>query len=272
MRGAVGVVVLALLVALAGCNGLARDRAATETATVTPVAVPTTDEESGSLAAGTDRAWPPGLANGTLVDPVALVSAHVFELDRRSYTVWHTRQVVTANGTVLVNRSLRGTFSAGERYRVVVDRRGQTTIGDGERTVAYSDGQRASREVSVYRDGERQFLPNRSGTDMPVAPQSILEFRPDFGERLRWAFTSSANLTVDREFSNTLGGGNLNYHVTASLSNTSTGPTVSNGTLRATIDPNGIVRLYSLTYTTTRADRRVRVRERGGYVNLATAE
>lgn len=274
MRSSVAVVTLALLVTLAGCNGLGGADTITETATVTPVSVPTTGSQPGATAdAATAEEWPPGLSNGNLGDPVALVRAHVSELDRRSYTVWHTRRVVAANESVLINRTLRGTFSAGERYRVVIERRGQRVTGDGERIVAYSDGQRTSLELSVVRDGDRQLLRNRSGIDMPVAPRSVLDFRPDLGDRLRFAFTAATNATVDRRFSNTLGSGDFSYHVAADrVSSGSAEQSVRNGTLRATIDPNGIVRLYSFSYTSTRNETRVRVHERGGYVNLAQSD
>jgi hypothetical protein len=272
MRSRPGVVVLALLVALAGCNGLAGTDTGTETAAVTPVSVPATE---GDPAGPSERAreWPPGLSNGSLVDPVALARAHVAELDRRSYIVWQTRAVVASNGTVVTNRTIRGTFSAGERYRVVIERRGPSVIGNGQRVVAHADGQRTSREVFVRRDVERRLLRNRSGIDMQVDSRSVLDFRPDFGTRLRWALTAAENTTVDRQFPNTLDSDDASYHVEADIATNGTAEQATwSGTLSATVDANGIVRLYSLAYTTTRDGERVRIREQAGYVNLVVAD
>jgi len=259
-------VLLATLLALAGCNGLAGAGTDTGPESITPVS-PAVTERGGTPT--TDSRYPPGLAADGFTDPQTLARAHADALDERGYTLWHTRTTTFANGTVLENRTIRGTFGAGQRYRAEIEHRGLNATGERERIVAYSDGQRTTRQVIVTQAGDRRLLRNRSAADIPAEPLSVVEFEPDFRTRLGRALAAVENASVETQFPNTLDSTGRSYRIEGDLAANSTSfPGTWNGSVSATVAPDGIVRVYSLSYTTTRYGQRVRVTERGGYVNL----
>lgn len=279
-RPSLHAVVLALLVATAGCSGFAPQSAdnatttddatvATETTAETTATETTTE---GEVAAG----FPPGLTEDGVLDATALSDAHRERLDDESLTIDSHRVERYANGT-LRNESSQTTRTAANRtrYRILVN----TTRPSW---VAGSDG-----EGELWANGTHVFHARaangtmeydlRIGPDSePVEPRDYLRGDLTNSDRVLVLFTAFENESVER-----MDGGNAThldrYRVTASdLAHPEfIGPDdteVRNATLDAVIESDGpksaLVREYTIQYEISVEGEIVRITEQIRFSNV----
>lgn len=148
--------VVALLVALAGCSVGSDGETST---TATPAPVPDVNETE---RAGTP--FPPGVENGTVADPAALVAAHERVLSNRSY-VWKTSVrtwSARSDGENAVEQTVRAAVVDTSTYRY--DRHTERAPG-------------IWANVSVYADGPVEFVRSNTSDGVrywrrPVDPDS----------------------------------------------------------------------------------------------------
>lgn len=170
VRRIAGPVLLAVLLATAGCSLPLQPAPETEADTLTPVP-DTPTPEANAL---------PGVAGGQVVKPVELVDAHRDHLSGRSYTV--TERLVVRNGTGVTHRgTVRVQWAGGgsERYHSV-SRMNPFPDCDGTASVAtfrrYSTGDWVySNDTVCGRERVRQFGNENPGT---FDPRQYLPFQP----------------------------------------------------------------------------------------------
>jgi hypothetical protein len=97
MRRALGMILIAVLVVLAGCSGVFGSDGGEPTETVTPAAVPT-DEPTPTPV----PRLAPGLTEQGIVSPRALVAAHQSFLQNRSFTQRSNSTALAANGSTVL--------------------------------------------------------------------------------------------------------------------------------------------------------------------------
>jgi hypothetical protein len=96
MRRALGMILIAALVVLAGCSGVLGGGGGGPTETVTPAAVPT-DEPTPTPA----PRLAPGITGEGIENPSVLVAAHKSFFENRSFTIRWNSTALAANGSVL---------------------------------------------------------------------------------------------------------------------------------------------------------------------------
>lgn len=143
-----GAVVVAVLLATAGCNApLVAEDGPSETTTVTPAPLPGALAEAGDEAG---RGYPPGVGPDGVTDAQRLVAGHEATLHDTSYTVRLTTTREAANGSVQTQyvRELRVATPVRFHYVLTVrDARGQRRIerwraGDEAFAAETTDGER----------------------------------------------------------------------------------------------------------------------------------
>lgn len=256
MRRPVLALLLALVVATAGCNSLVSDGPS-------PDATRTTEPLSGNLA--------PGLSASGVTDAWALAANHSRILQEDSFTSRGKYVARYRNGTVL--RYLKSTYRVGKRsdhYRSV------SRFG-GQRSMFFDN---ATGRVERWSNGNQTLgLVATHGTTRYTRYD---EPRPRvFGtsqERLFTLFSSMNATRVERATTNA--SGPPRYRVTASrvarpatLAST-TGmrafDTVRNATLVAVVDSWGIVHSYRLEFVGVRGNETLRVVETRRYSAIGT--
>jgi hypothetical protein len=261
MRRRAVVVVLALLVALAGCNGLGGTATEQSKASVTPAPVPTTAAGNGTVVA-------PGLTDRVVTDPLELARAHVATLRNRSYAVEYNRTVQYGNGSVRTRQGIDGTVGVkSQRYRFVVDWAG--SAANDSRTVYHYDGRRVIRERSLGGVTTRRIVMDGRGIGAaPADPVDVLPFDPRFGDRLYRllsAIGSSSVTAVTRT-----GSDRATYRVrTDVLGNLDR--QVSNAAGVVIVEETGLVRQYRFRYETVRDGQSVTVIEQFSVSNVSAA-
>lgn len=119
MRRALGTMLVAVLVVLAGCSG-AFGGGDESTETVTPAAVPTDEPTSTPVPR-----LAPGVTKRGIESPRALIAAHRSLLQNRSFTQRSNSTALAANGsTVLRTTSTARAGPPGTGFRSVIERNG----------------------------------------------------------------------------------------------------------------------------------------------------
>jgi hypothetical protein len=156
MQRAVGTVLVAALVVLAGCSGVLGGGGSNDVETVTPAPVPT-DEPTPTPV----PQLAPGVTGQGIENPSALVAASESFFENQTFTARLNFTRVASNGSVLA-RSL-GTLRAGpagEGYRYVSERNGGSaltnTSTDPVRTEVWWDGERFFVK-STYSNGTTAY-------------------------------------------------------------------------------------------------------------------
>jgi hypothetical protein len=264
MQKSISLMLLALAVVLAGCNGLAFGGDETPARTVTPAAVPT-DEPTPTPV----PQLAPGLTGQGVTDAFALGEAHVAALDEVSYTMQENFSVTYQNGTDYRQRGVVAQLAANDsRYYVSRSTLGPQIYEDG--TVVYSAWSNGSRVISAQRvNGSTTYNVPRGVGREPLSPEQ-LSYGLTNREQVYRFFSSVETRVTDREQRN----GTTVYRVEAT---NVTNPTAFEGvkrqnpenlTLVAHIDSAGLVREYRLNYTATVNGSPVRVSRRARYTNL----
>lgn len=251
---------LALLLVFAGCNAISLG-GETQTATLTPAAVPT-DEPTPTPV----RQLAPGLTGAGVTDPFTLAATHSSILNDTSYTFRENATVRYANGTIADRSVTRTQFAANENRFHIVQNGSDMAV-------------RGLRGVSLWSNGERVFMARMSdngtsynvprGSDSePVSPRRFLSFGTN-RERIASLFRSVETRVADSEQRN----GTTRYRV-ESTTVTNRGAFENdwqnprNVTLIADIDSQGLVREYRLTYAATLDGAPVRIERHVRYTDI----
>jgi len=242
-----GRLALCLVVLLAGCSGFG-GTGAEPTDTMTPAPVPAESE---------GETYPPGIGPEGVTDPLLLGESHYGAIDGESYTTRRNRTVRAPNGSLLVRTDLHAEFSA-DRSQFLVD---YTVTGpdpsafgtDPGRLVLWTDGEVLLRSVTADGTTTRQQFPAEVFSQRPgpfgESPGDAFGLTsPD--REVYWLFTAFE--TTARPAT-----GSRSVRVTGTLAEPAALRTVDgvsdprNGTLRAVVAPNGLVRTYHLSYEAT---------------------
>ncbi|MFB6117013.1 hypothetical protein [Halosegnis sp.] len=235
------VFVVAALLILAGCSAPTGAPASdTETATVTPVAVPetTATERQGVLA--------PGITDEGVADPGRLANAHASRLATVSYTVNQTLVQRYANGSLRSRYVTRARFAAEpgrfsatvhqvERENNQLVERSTRRFGDGERAyVADSEGNQTSYRLIRYPGGG------------PRDPEDVYIRNLTNAAAIERLFTLVDTETVG-QFTE-----NGTRYVKLRSGKPTTVPPLRNVTIEAIVSEHGVVRSYHIEYDVTR--------------------
>jgi hypothetical protein len=182
--------VVAVLVVLAGCSGFAgAPSGGSPTDTLTPVPVPEADRQTRAPAArstGTaDRRLVPGVTTERLVDPFALVDAHLVGITAASYRARQTTTVRYPNGTLRTREVTTAQVGSGaERYQLSNEVTGPSAASvraPPGRSDIWTDG---DRFLSRFRphDGAPEYA--RIAPDRYLAQREYYSPPPNRGELL----------------------------------------------------------------------------------------
>jgi hypothetical protein len=246
MRAALRVLLLAALVATAGCSGVFGDESG-------PSAEATTTD-SGPLA--------PGLTADGLADAATFSDAHASNLDERSLTLQERHVQRYANGTLRWRKNQTVRVAANRtRYLLVTDVTGRPMFGDdGGRMEVFADGDRVFRAVET---------PNRSSANVfrtsdgdPTSPRGV-PFDPTKSDELYVllnVFDVTGSEKVERAPRPV---GRIRLHssrleLPELLASRLELDTVRNATLEAVVTPEGVVEEYRIEYEGTQGDAVVR--------------
>lgn len=246
MRSALRALLLAALVATAGCSGAfgGDPPSASETTSTSP------------------RPLAPGLTADGLADASALSDAHASNLDETSLTLQERRVQRYANGTVRwrVNRTVE-TAANRTRYLMLTDLLGKPMLGDDEgRAEVFADGDRVFRSVQTPNGSSADLL--RTGNGDPAPPRGV-PLDPTKSDELYVllnAFDLNGSENVERA---TRPGGRIHLHssrleLAELLASRVELDTVRNATLEAVVTPEGVVEEYHVEYEGTHGDAVVR--------------
>lgn len=244
------VVLLAALLAAAGCAG--SDGPAPAGPSVTPAPVPTDAPPTPGVRLA------PGLSEAGVVSPLALVSAHTDVLRSNPYRVRLVERVERLDGTPVGGRLVEGTVVSATVYRLrVVRTRGNATVVEWER---YADGR--SLYERLVTTGEPRYYRPRASFDDPAPAPEMLRGRPVQRDALYIALISSNPSYAGAETVDGVRG----HRVVAT---TASRPEfvaaweyvdeISSFEFAALVAPDGHVLAYELTYVATAGDERVRV-------------
>lgn len=252
-----GGVLLAALVVLAGCGGLAGSTQPTRT--LTPVALPT-DEPTPTPV----EELAPGLTAAGVASPFRIADAHAGLLGDASFTLRSVRTVRTANGSLRARTTLTGAFAPGRRrYHVVLTRDGRDARFD--RLEDFSDGRRVLR--AIERNNSTSYTVVRGPGGEPAHPREVLfvdPIFPSYVERLLEAIEAARVESVG-------GGPARTYRVRATAVSKPTvaaaveAGAVENVSLTLLVDERGLVYELRLEYATELLDTPVRVTRRFRY-------
>lgn len=237
---------LALLLALAGCGGVA----GFGTPTVTPAPVPTDGPP-------TERALAPGVNRAGVTDPVALAAAHERTLLSTAYTLVTNTTISTAGGPLRSTTTRLRVAPGADAYHLVQTRRATATYP--VRAVAprvelwYEGGHALLRFDGEQGVGyQRESVPGPTGPLVdPTEHTRLVSLFSAFRMRVVEAIDADGT-TVYRLRSTAL-------RRPARLDTPELVGRPTDATLVARIDGRGVVRAYRLEYTAPFGDRTVRV-------------
>lgn len=243
-------VLVAVLLAAAGCAGTGGPTPAVPS--VTPAPVPTDAPPTPAFRLA------PGLSESGVVSPLALVSAHAAVLRENPYRVRLAERVERLDGTPIEGRLVEATVVSESVYRLrVVRTRGNATDVERER---YADG-RALYERLVTDGRPRYYRPRASFDDRGPVPE-VLRGRPTQRDALYVAFIGSRPRYAGPETVDGVRGHRV-VATTASrpgfVASWEYVDEVSSYEFAALVSPDGLVRSYELTFVATARDERVRV-------------
>jgi hypothetical protein len=255
MRRSILSALVALVVILAGCNGLALGGDETPTSTVTPADVPT-DEPTPTPV----PQLAPGFTGEGVTEPFVLAEAHAAVLENTSYTYHENTTARYTNGTVYTHGTTHTQSVANDSRFYIVQ--------SGSNVEVYK-----TKRLSIWSNGERTLVARTSNNTTSYTARRSANGESAFGgtssERLAALFSSVKTRVVGQEQRN----GTTVYRVAAT---NVTNPTVlergwqnpRNVTLRALISSQGLVREYQVNYTATRNSSTVHVNRRIRYTNI----
>jgi hypothetical protein len=227
MRRALGMVLIAVLVVLAGCSGVLGGGGGEPTETVTPAAVPT-DEPTPTPV----PRLAPGLTEQGIENASALVAAHASFLQTRSFTRHSNTTALASNGSALLREV--STLHAGQK-------------GEGVRLVWKSNGSYGypRSEVSpvrteIWSKSKRLFLKRTypNGTTTYEQVRADEQYGTGAGRfRYRLEPFGTANTTVTQRFTRN---GTTLYRVRG----TAQADWRGNTTLRLLVDSRGVIHKY----------------------------
>jgi hypothetical protein len=156
MRRALGMVLIAVLVVLAGCSGVLGGGGGEPTETVTPAAVPT-DEPTPTPV----PRLAPGLTRQGIENASALIGAHTSLLQNRSFTQKSNTTGVAQNGSSLFQTiSTSRSGPAGEKVYTVSERNGSygspSDLSFPVRTEVWANDERLFRK-RTYANGTATY-------------------------------------------------------------------------------------------------------------------
>lgn len=253
---------LALLLLLAGCNGLPPpESAASPTATSTAVEIPS----------ASPTGFPPGVTGVGIAEPFTLSEAHARELNR-SYTVRQETAIRFTNGTLYTSDT--STTRIGESrtrytYTVTVRGSGPNFLGGGNGTLtAHSNGTAVLRRIQTDDTTSYGVYTTPDGELIP--PTSVNHGTPRNTERIATLFGHVQNTSVTRQ-----GDGSFVIQATALGSDTleidgGSIQNVTNPTFTATLTAPGLVQQYELRFNGTLNGDSVTVQEHVRYRDLGS--
>lgn len=256
MKRSISVLLVALALVFAGCNGLLPGGDSTPTETVTPVAVPTDKPTSTPVSQ-----LAPGLTRQGVTDVFALGEAHASVLGGTSFTAHRENTIRYSNGTVYRRFEIDGQLAATEpRYSITLNQSGAVLKGHRTSRQIWSDGERVL--VAKYLVGNTSYRVPRDLTGEPIPldglPQRFLGVDLTSPQPIYTLFGVFETRVVDETTRN----GTTLYEVAAvnvtrpDRLGTAVVSNPRNFSFRALISPEGLVREYRLRYTATLADQR----------------
>lgn len=257
--------VLAALLVLAGCSGLAGQ----PTATVTPAPLPPDTPARQS--------FPPGTGAQGVTDPLALANAHRGIVEGVSYTVLRSRTVRFPNGSLAARTTLDARFSANQSRFHLVYRVEGPSAGRFDRTPIrvelWSDGDLLLQSLTVANETTRQQVPSET---FSRRPSPFDETRGDqFGLRSHDREVRLLFLGVDVTLTRRTVDGTTVYRARGdavrqrtALENLERVTAPRNVHLNATVTSRGLVRSYDLRYDATLDGHPVRVERSVRFVDV----
>jgi hypothetical protein len=253
----VGPLVVATLLALAGCSALA-PASPTPAETVTPAPVP---EPSPTPRPG----LAPGVTGIGVEDPSELLDAHRTTLVDSAFRTNRTVERRYPNGTVLGRIHTRARFGDDGRYYVVreIDGALRERLGTTVRVEEYATTERGFRR-RVVGDGNATYAAIAPADDSGPQQTALLP-DPTAGREILLSFAAVNATVVDRwavdgERRYRLAGGGLrSREALRSLTGRSDVSTIGNLSVTAVVTESGLVRSYAVRYTDRREDGPVRV-------------
>ncbi len=228
MRRALGVILIAVLVVLAGCSGVFGG-GSEPSETVTPAAVPT-DEPTPTPA----PRLAPGITEQGIVSPRALVAAHQSFLQNRSFTRRSNSTALAANGSTVLRTT--GTLRVGPPGEGLYS----TTVRNGS-YLAQESATISTRSESWWNGGQyvvKRTFPNGTTaySQQPVRGARASAATGTLPYLLR-SFDTNNTTVTDRLTRN----GTTLYRVQGVAQTDMAG----NTTLRLLVDSRGVVCEYS---------------------------
>lgn len=225
----IALVLLVVLVALAGCNGVFGGETDDVEKTFTPVAVPTAEPTPTPVPR-----LAPGLTVEGVVNASALAAAHDAVLENTSFTVWEVVTYRTRNGTPI--RRVRSVAHIGADGRFLVTKRWS---GTPQRVVYYYDGER----LLVATTDSRGTTYHRASPEIAILRRSVATG----SGQIERVFLAAETRVVGRTTHN----GTTVYRLvpetqTQSMEATSFGRSVS---VKARVTERGLVRTYTFRQT-----------------------
>lgn len=244
--------VLAVLLVLAGCNGVSIGRDEPQRATVTPADIP--EDDSKMIA--------PGVNNET-INSHALIDAHRVVVANKSVTVNRTVRSVAGNGSVLIQTNATSRYGA-NRTRYV--RSSNVTQANRERDASLPD-RRGS-----WSNGEVQYrMVQQNGTRTYNITEPFVQMQYQF-EYIGDLLSETTTVTVEK----LSGDGKLRqYRVQSELRPTNAGSSIENrsvesGNLSIVIDERGFIHRYRVKSVDQRSANTKRIIQTVRYQNLTT--
>jgi hypothetical protein len=263
MRRSTGTLALAGLLLLAGCGGFAGGGRSTDT--VSPAPVPTdTPTASGSH-------WPPGTGPEGVTDPIELANAHYEALLDRSYTTTRTAVTREADGRLVSRTRFHGRFGPDRtRFRFVYTAEGESPVFETTpgRLELYADETRLLRSLTVRNETSRERLPpgsfsQRAGPFNERPGRAFGLRSPDREAYLLLSAVEGAVVPVAGDGAYRVRAAGIDQPVALETLERVEDPT--NVSLTATLDANGLLRAYRLSYEATRDGQRLRVERTVSY-------
>lgn len=251
-----GLLSVVVLLIAAGCSGIGGSSGLT----VTPAPVPT-----GTATPTPAPRLAPGIAPTGIVDPEALVAAHVSVLNGTSYTVSSSRIDQYPNGSIQSRTVSRIAIAADGRYHYTFDSMIRRGPGNGS-TVHREVWWDGDRRVSVLtRDGTTVYRTERvDGVAQPP-------FDPTFHTGLATLFDLGTHTVTERI---ALDGTTLYRLHAAGFDEGDVFGYATDVSMTSLVEERGLVREYRLRFTITRSSSPVRVTRtvRFGGIGTTTLE
>ncbi|WP_435363734.1 DUF7537 family lipoprotein [Haloarchaeobius sp. DYHT-AS-18] len=264
------VAVLALLIALAGCGGLADDGT-----TRAPFSVEQTAEPTATVTESATRAvFDPDPSRDEVGNVGVLLDTHERALDGTGYRVTAVYRETSWNGTVRRELVRDGSYPANRsRYRYY-ERAEGTTVGPTQETQLFADGHTVYSRRTIGDQTDVTVLRDSDGT--PFSPTDLGIFRGQQTDVLAVAFEAVAIESVDRLGHAPRGVDDPLYRLRgdtvrdrAQLS-IDADASIRDASLDLIVDEDGLIREFTFKYITTRDGQTVTVLHQLVYRDVGT--